>query len=76
MILCAGTIEIELAWEILNVFAVYWVGLVWVLCPFPYDVFAVYLLGTPPLAPSVSSHIEINELIFCIPLSWPCLTLI
>ena len=33
-------------------FAVYWVGFGWVLCPFPCDVFAVYLPGIPPLAPS------------------------
>ena len=29
-----------------------WVGIGWVLCPFPCNVFAVFLSGTPPLAPS------------------------
>ena len=56
MILCAGNIAIKLAWKILNVFAVYWVGLGWVLCPFPCDVFAVYLPATPPLVPSETSQ--------------------
>jgi len=45
----------KLAWEILNVFAMYWMGFWWVLYPFPCDVLAVYLLGTPALAPSVMS---------------------
>jgi len=43
-----------LAWEILNVFAMYQMGFWWVLYPFPCDVLAVYLLGTPALAPSDS----------------------
>jgi len=43
-----------LAWEILNVFAMYQMGFWWVLYPFPCNVLAVYLLGTPALAPSVS----------------------
>jgi len=41
-----------LAWEILNVFAMYRMGFWWVLYPFPCDVLAVYLLGTLALAPS------------------------
>src|SRR6266478_3229007 len=48
-----GYTAMKLAWKILNVFAMYRVGLWWVLCPFPCDVFAVYPPGTPPLAPSV-----------------------
>jgi len=43
-----------LAWEILNVFAMYRMGFWWALYPFPCDVLAVYLLGTPALAPSES----------------------
>jgi len=43
-----------LAWEILNVFAMYRMGFWWVLYPFPCDVLAVYLLGTLALAPSVT----------------------
>ena len=50
---CTGNTTMKLAWKILNVFAMYQVGFWWVLCPFPCDVFAVYLPGTPPLAPSV-----------------------
>jgi len=46
----------KLAWEILNVFAMYWMGFWWVLYPFPCDVLAVYLPGTPALAPSERSH--------------------
>ena len=61
MILCAGNIAIKLAWKILNVFAMYQVGLGWVLCPFPCDVFAVYLPGTPPLAPSVPNTARLTE---------------
>ena len=49
---CTGNTAMKLAWKILNVFAMYQVGFWWVLCPFPCDVFAVYLPGTPPLAPS------------------------
>jgi len=41
-----------LAWEILNVFAMYQMGFWWVLYPFPCNVLAVYLLGTLALAPS------------------------
>ena len=44
----------KLAWEILNVFAMYQMGFWWVLYPFPCNVLAVYLLGTPALAPSDS----------------------
>jgi len=49
---CTGNTAIKLAQEILNVFAMYWTGFWWILYPFPYDVLAVYPLGTPPLAPS------------------------
>src|SRR6201992_326969 len=41
-------------WEIQNVFAVFQVGSLLVHCPFPCDVLAVFLVGTPPLVPSVS----------------------
>jgi len=51
---CTGNTAMKLAWEILNVFAMYRMGFWWVLYPFPCDVLAVYLLGTPALAPSVS----------------------
>jgi len=44
-----------LAWEILNVCAMYRMGFWWALYPFPCNVLAVYLLGTPALAPSVSN---------------------
>jgi len=47
-----------LAWEILNVFAMYRMGFWWVLYPFPCDVLAVYLLGTPALAPSDNKSTE------------------
>jgi len=47
-----------LAWEILNVFAMYRMGFWWVLYPFPCDVLAVYLLGTLALAPSVKNSLE------------------
>src|ERR1700759_797376 len=40
-------------WEIQNVLAVFQVGSLLVHCPFPCDVLAVFLVGTPPLAPSV-----------------------
>ena len=39
---------------ILNVFAMYRMGFWWVLYPFPCDVLAVYLPGTPALAPGES----------------------
>src|SRR6201992_3281833 len=41
-------------WEIQNVLAVFQVGSLLVHCPFPCDVLAVFLVGTPLLAPSVS----------------------
>ena len=50
---CAGNTAMKLAWEILNVFAMYRMGFWWVLYPFPCDVLAVYLPGTLALAPSV-----------------------
>ena len=49
---CAGNTAMKLAWNILNVFAMYRMGFWWVLYPFPCDVLAVYLPGTPALAPS------------------------
>jgi len=49
---CTGNTAMKLAWEILNVFAMYRMGFWWVLYPFPCNVLAVYLLGTPALAPS------------------------
>ena len=51
---CAGNTAMKLAWEILNVIAMYWMGFWWVLYPFSCDVLAVYLLSTPALAPSVT----------------------
>ena len=51
-----GNTAMKLAQEILNVFAVYWMGFWWVLYPFPCDVLTVYLLGTLALAPSVRSR--------------------
>ena len=45
----------KLAWKILNELGMYRVGIGWVLCPFPCDVFAAFPSRTPPLAPSVSS---------------------
>jgi len=51
----------ELAWETLNVFAMYRMGFWWVLYPFPCNVLAVYLLGTPALAPSVRRTIKALE---------------
>ena len=47
-----------LAWEILNMIAMYQMGYWWVLYPFPCDVLAVYLLGTPALAPSVRGQLD------------------
>ena len=41
----------KLAGKILNVLEMYRVGTSWVHCPFPCDVFAMYRVGTPPLAP-------------------------
>jgi hypothetical protein len=48
----AGEIAGKLAGKILNVLVMYWVGMEQVLRPFPCSVFAVYLPGTPVLAPS------------------------
>ena len=39
-----------------------WVGIGWVLCPFPCNVFAVFLSGTPPLAPSEKQQVMIQDL--------------
>jgi len=54
-----------LAWEILNVFAVYWMGFWWVLYPFPCNVLAVYPLGTLALAPSVYLS-ELSKIFFLV----------
>ena len=54
---CAGNTAIKLPWEILDVFAVCWMGFWWVHCPFPCGVLAVFPLGTPPLAPSDSNDV-------------------
>ena len=51
---CTGNTAMKLAWETLNVFAMYRMGFWWVLYPFPCDVLAVYLPGTPALTPSDS----------------------
>ena len=48
----AGETAKKLAGKILNVIAVYQVGIWQVLCPFPYNVFTVYPSRTPALAPS------------------------
>src|ERR1700753_651283 len=48
-------------WEIQNVFAVFQVGSLLVHCPFPCDVLAVFLVGTPLLAPSVNREKNIDE---------------
>ena len=45
----------KLAWKILNVLAVYRVGIWWVHCPFPCSVFVMYPVGTLGLVPSDSS---------------------
>src|ERR1700753_4302376 len=41
-----------------STFAVFQVGSLLVHCPFPCDVLAVFLVGTPLLAPSVHSQAE------------------
>ena len=51
--LLTGNTARKLAWKILNELGMYQVGIGWVLCPFPCDVFAVFQSGTPPLVPSV-----------------------
>src|ERR1700753_2380591 len=48
-------------WEIQNVFAVFQVGSLLVHCPFICDVLAVFLVGTPLLAPSVKSLCQAHE---------------
>ena len=53
-----------MAWKILNKLGMYRVGIGWVLCPFPCDVFAVFQSGTPPLTPSewkLSQRLEALE---------------
>ena len=45
----------KLAWKIVNVPLVFQVGILLVHCPCPCSVFAVYQVGTPPLAPSVKN---------------------
>jgi len=42
----------EIGWEILNVLAIYRMGMGWVLYPFPCNVLAMSQPGTPPLVPS------------------------
>jgi len=59
---CAGNTAMKLAWEILNVFAMYRMGFWWVLYPFPCNALAVYLLGTPALAPSVNQSRDSNRI--------------
>jgi len=51
---CTGHTAMKLAGEILNVLAIYRVGMGWVLYPFPCNVLVMSQPGTPPLAPSVS----------------------
>ena len=60
---CTVNTAMKLAWKILDVFVMYWMGFWWVLCPFPCNVLAVYLLGTPPLAPSVSNLAVCAEMV-------------
>jgi hypothetical protein len=48
----AGDISVKLAGKILNVLGIFWVGIGQVLCPFPCNVFVMYWVRTPPLAPS------------------------
>ena len=51
-----GKIAKKLVWKILNVFSVYWVGTLWLLCPFPYNVLTVFQLRSLDPAPSESSN--------------------
>ena len=51
---CTGHTAMKLARKILNVLAIYRVGMKWVLCPFPCNVLAMSQPVTPPLAPSGS----------------------
>jgi len=51
---CTGDTAIRLAGKILNVLAIYQVGMGWVLYPFPCNVLAMSQPGTPPLAPSAN----------------------
>ena len=57
---CTGKIVNKLAWKIQNVPAVYQMGTLWVLCPFPYNVLTVFQLGTPGSAPSDSIQLSIT----------------
>ena len=61
---CTRNTAMKLAWEILNVCAMYRMGFWWVLYPFPCNVLAVYLLGTPALAPSDRWLDVLNEFDF------------
>jgi hypothetical protein len=56
VIFCAGNTAIKLAQNILNELEMYWVGMGWAHRPFPCDVFVMYWVRTPPLAPSDSSQ--------------------
>ena len=59
---CTGNTAMKLAWKILNVIAMYRMGFWWVLYPFPCNVLAVYLPGTPALAPSVYRRLMMMEI--------------
>src|SRR6266478_2728227 len=49
-------------WYILNVLNIYWFGMLLVLRPRPYNVLAMYQVGTSPLAPSGINEIcEMTE---------------
>ena len=49
---CAGNTAVKLAWNILNELVMSQASVGWVLCPCPCNVFAMFLPGTPPPAPS------------------------
>jgi len=54
----------KLAWKILNVLSVFQAGIWQILYPFPCSVFAVYLPGTPPFAPSESHRVFVDIEVF------------
>src|ERR1700753_3701796 len=54
-------------WEIQNVLAVFQVGSLLVHCPFPCDVLAVFLVGTPLLAPSAFRSTDNSSFTCCPP---------
>ena len=45
-------VMVTCVWYILNVLKIYQFGMVLVLCPRPYNVFAMYQVSASPLAPS------------------------